>query len=122
MLQRWEYVRLLGCPAFLFKKPRESPQAYFQGSHSGGIGVPKLSQPASMWLFSEKQHCTIKSSHVGMYVENQKPEVERSGQATEKTWLYISQQGHHLSRRTSLAHGLLMTQQSARDQEMVSFS
>lgn len=54
-------------PACLLKKPWESPQAYRQSSHSGGDNVPKLSKPASIWLFSESQHCTSKSSYTGMH-------------------------------------------------------
>lgn len=63
-------------PAYLLKKPWESLQAYCQSSHSGGDNVPKLSKPASIWLFSESQYCTSKSSYIGMHVENQRPEVE----------------------------------------------
>lgn len=119
MLQRWEYLRLLGCPASLFKKPWERPHAYCQSSHSGADGVPKLSHPADIWLFSEKS-TLYKSSHIRMYAKNQRPEVEWPGPATYKTRLYTSHQGHHLW-RTSPIHSPLITEQSARDQETFTF-
>lgn len=77
-------------PASLLKKPWESPQAYCQSSHSGGDSVPKLSKPASIWLFSESQHCTDKRSYIDIHVENQRPEVEWPGRVTWKTSLYNS--------------------------------
>lgn len=66
MLQRWEYLRLLVCPATMFKKPWESPQPYCKSSHSGGNGVPNLATLSAYGYFLLKsQHCPNKSGHTG---------------------------------------------------------
>lgn len=108
-------------PAALLKKPWESPQTYCQSSHSGGDSVPKLSKPASIWLFSESPHCTDKRSSIDIHVENQRPEVEWPGRVTWKTLLYNSHHTPPFKRTSSLIHSPLMTKQSTGDQEAIAF-
>lgn len=90
-------------------------------SHSSGDSIPNHSKPTGTWLISGKSVLYQEDSSVGVYVENQRPVVEWPGQATYKTYLCTSDQGHRLS-RTAPTNSPLLTEPSAGDQEMLTSS